>query len=135
MPRLPDPEPLPADFHLPPGLAPAGEEVATREGLPWRHGRWHGGALAAVASRLAGDGVRALAALPDRELLAAWTETVARFRDPGSPQRRGLDPLLAPLAGLSPAGLAAGLEVVLAGVDGAPAAALLARGRPGPAPG
>ena len=135
MPRLPDPEPLPTDFHLPPGLAPAGEDVAPREDLAWRRGRWSGAALAAVAGGLAGEGARALAAIADGELLAAWTEIVARFRDPGSPERRALDPLLAPLAGLSPAALAAGLETLLAGVGGAPAAALLARARPLAAPG
>jgi len=135
VPRLPDPEPLLADFHLPPGFAPATEEIASLRGATWRRGRWSGERLANLAQVLAREGTPALAAIADRELLAAWAETVARFRDPASPERRVLEPALPALAGLSPAGLAAGLEVVLAGVDGAPAASLLARARPLPAPG
>lgn len=140
---MPSPEPTPAagavtglaDFHLPPGLEPPGFAVATTAGRSWRRARWSGEALAAVAGILARDGAAALRGIPDPELRAAWTATVARFRDPASSERRALDPLLAALTGLSPAGLAAGLETILAGVDGEPAAALLARARPLPRPG
>jgi hypothetical protein len=62
----------------------------------------------------------------DEELLAAWGETVEAFLDPGSPERRALDPKLAMTSRLSREGLAAALEAVLGGVRTGPAAALLA---------
>ena len=55
--------------------------------------------------------------LSDRDLLATWCDTVARFRDPNSPERRRLDPILARHTGLSRPALAAGLDAVLGGVD------------------
>lgn len=63
----------------------------------------------------------------DEELLAAWGETVEAFLDPGSPERRALDPELAKTSRLSPQGLAAALQAVLGGVRTGPAAALLAQ--------
>jgi hypothetical protein len=68
----------------------------------------------------------ALRALTSADLLAAWGETVEAFLDPGSPERRALDPDLARFTRLSPEGLAAALEAVLGGVRTGPAAALLA---------
>ncbi|HWM93981.1 MAG TPA: acyl-CoA reductase [Thermoanaerobaculia bacterium] len=68
----------------------------------------------------------ALRAIPSADLLAAWGETVEAFLDPGSPERRALDPELARTSRLSPEGLAAALEAVLGGVRTGPAAALLA---------
>lgn len=62
----------------------------------------------------------------DEALLAAWGETVEAFLDPGSPERRALDPKLAKTSRLSREGLAAALEAVLGGVRTGPAAALLA---------
>lgn len=64
--------------------------------------------------------------LTDADLLAAWGETVEAFLDPGSPERRALDPELARTSRLSPEGLAAALEAVLGGVRTGPASALLA---------
>ena len=64
--------------------------------------------------------------LTDEALLAAWGETVEAFLDPGSPERRALDPELAKTSRLSREGLAAALEAVLGGVRTGPAAALLA---------
>ena len=64
--------------------------------------------------------------LTDEDLLAAWGETVEAFLDPGSPERRALDPELARTSRLSREGLAAALEAVLGGVRIGPAAALLA---------
>lgn len=64
--------------------------------------------------------------IPASDLLAAWGATVEAFLDPGSPERRVLDPDLARTTRLSPEGLAAGLEAVLGGVRAEPAAALLA---------
>ncbi|MEA2561530.1 MAG: hypothetical protein QOH06_3034 [Acidobacteriota bacterium] len=64
--------------------------------------------------------------IPSEDLLAAWGETVEAFLDPGSPERRALDPELAKTSRLSPEGLAAALEAVLGGVRTGPAAALLA---------
>lgn len=67
-----------------------------------------------------------LRAIPSGDLLSAWGDTVEAFLDPGSPERRALDPELARTSRLSPEGLAAALEAVLGGVRTAPAAALLA---------
>lgn len=64
--------------------------------------------------------------IPSEDLLAAWGDTVEAFLDPGSPERRALDPGLANTSRLSPEGLAAALEAVLGGVRTAPAAELLA---------
>lgn len=64
--------------------------------------------------------------IPSEDLLAAWGATVEAFLDPGSPERRALDPDLARTTRLSPAGLAAALEAVLGGVRTGPAGALLA---------
>jgi hypothetical protein len=68
----------------------------------------------------------ALRAIPSADLLAAWGAAVEAFLDPGSSERRALDPDLARLTRLSPEGLAAALEAVLGGVRTGPAAALLA---------
>lgn len=64
--------------------------------------------------------------ISSEDLLAAWGETVEAFLDPGSPERRALDPELARSSRLSPEGLAAALEAVLGGVRRGPASALLA---------
>lgn len=67
----------------------------------------------------------ALASLPEKRLIAAWSETVEAFLDPASPERQTLDPRLAVSSGLSPAGLDAGLAAVLGGVREAPFRTLL----------
>jgi hypothetical protein len=85
--------------------------------------------LTLLSARLAMAGAE-LRALPAAALAAAWGDTVAAFRDPRSPERRDLDPALARLCRLSPAGLAAGLEAVLGGVRREAAGALFARARP-----
>ena len=64
--------------------------------------------------------------ISSEDLLAAWGDTVEAFLDPGSPERRALDPELVKTSRLSPEGLAAALEAVLGGVRTGPAAALLA---------
>jgi hypothetical protein len=56
----------------------------------------------------------------------AWEATVAAFRDPASPERRALDPELAAACRLSQAGLDAGLEAVLEGLQGPALAPCLA---------
>jgi hypothetical protein len=80
---------------------------------------------ARLAARLARDGPAALETIGHERLLAAWAGAVERFRDPLSVERRDLDPRLAAACGLSPAGVAAGLEAVLWGVRGEPARRLL----------
>ena len=70
------------------------------------------------------EGVEALRAIPTSDLLSAWADAVEVFRDPESPERRGLDPELARLCRLSPEGLSAGLEAVLGGVRRGPAEVL-----------
>ena len=68
----------------------------------------------APLDRLRRRGSAALATLDDERLAAAFLDTVAAFRDPGSPERRSLDPALrrerAALAGLLDASLAALLD-------------------------
>jgi hypothetical protein len=106
-------------------LEPPAEERAERGGIEVRSARWDPEALAALAARVAG-GIEALRGIGSARTLAAWGETVAAFRDPGSEERRALDGPLARLCRLSPEGLAAGLEAVLGGVAAEPAAKLFA---------
>ena len=82
--------------------------------------------VVALADRLNGPGTEALAGLSDHEILAAWEDTVVTFLDPGSPERREIQDGLVRNTLLSPAGLGAGLEAVLGGVRGEPAARLFA---------
>jgi hypothetical protein len=113
---------LPPAVHLPPALEPP----PTRPGLHWLACPWTPDLLERLVAELARGG-EALRALPTGDLLDAWAATVDTFLDPGSPERRGLDPELARLCRLSPEGLAAGLDAVLGGVRREPAAALLAQ--------
>ena len=80
----------------------------------------------AIAQRLAAAATALRAASLD-QLLAAWNDTLAAFLDPGSPERRALDPDLLQSTGLSPASLDHGLRSIGAGLLGEPAAAELAR--------
>ena len=77
--------------------------------------------LEAVARTLAAA-APALRELPDRDLLAAWDDTLSRFLDASSPERRDLDPHLLRTTGLSPVGLDRGLQSIGAGMLGEPAA-------------
>src|SRR5688500_9779300 len=77
--------------------------------------------------RLGTTGAAALAALDDETLLAGWGETVEAFLDPRSPERVAIESALVESTGLSPRGLAAGLEAVLGGVRARHAEALLRR--------
>lgn len=115
------------DHHLPPSLPTP--QMCTRElrGATYRSARWTADGLAALTTHLGGPGRATLEALETSEIEAAWQATVAAFRDPRSPERRTLDPALAPLCRLSPPGLAAGLEAVLGGVAGEPATRLFAQ--------
>ncbi len=79
-----------------------------------------------IAQGLAGA-APALRAIPDDELLTAWNDTLAAFLDPGSPERRALDPDLLQSTGLPPAGLDHGLRTIGTGMLGEPAAAELRR--------
>ncbi|HVT18725.1 MAG TPA: acyl-CoA reductase [Thermoanaerobaculia bacterium] len=99
---------------------------AVLDGVPYAAVRWtpEGLERLVAALRQAGPGLRAI---PRRALLSAWGTTVEAFLDPASPERRALEPALARLCRLSPAGLAAGLAAVLGGVRRRPAAAQLAR--------
>ncbi|HXT21770.1 MAG TPA: acyl-CoA reductase [Thermoanaerobaculia bacterium] len=83
--------------------------------------------LARLMDRLGTTGAAALASLDDETLLAAWGETVEAFLDPRSPERTEIEPALVASSGLSPQGLAAGLEAVLGGVRMHHAEALLRR--------
>ena len=85
--------------------------------------------LTNLADRLNGPGAEALEGLGAGEILAAWEGAVAVFLDPGSPERRELGERFVAATGLSPEGVQAGLEAVLGGVRGRPAAHLFERGR------
>lgn len=86
-------------------------------------------AITQLADPLNGPGAEALARLGDGEILSAWEDVVAAFLDPGSPERRGLGERFIAATGLSPEGVQAGLEAVLGGVRGTPAARLFQRAR------
>ncbi|HVS03867.1 MAG TPA: acyl-CoA reductase, partial [Thermoanaerobaculia bacterium] len=108
------------DAAHPPSCPPLATQVAARAGVYWHAAQWSPPRLAELARHLAERGGAALRELADGELLAAWGDTVSRFRDPESPERQALDPALARLSGLSPAGLSAALEAVLGGVAAGP---------------
>ncbi|MGE5233683.1 MAG: acyl-CoA reductase [Acidobacteriota bacterium] len=93
---------------------------------------WEPHCLAPLARHLGSRGEEALRGVSRREILAAWDGAIAELRDRRSARRQALEPALASLCRLSPAGLAAGLDVVLAGADGEAAAALAARLQPAP---
>jgi hypothetical protein len=114
------------DHALPPALVSVGARPGRRRGVELLRADWRPRELGRLAGHLAGPGAAALRKLGGERLLEAWTDVVELFRDPASAERRALDPPLAILAGLSPAGLAAGLEAVLAGAAGPPARRLLA---------
>lgn len=117
------------DFFLPPAVESPSLAPARRPEVVDEAAQWTPPALSRVAHLLADRGVLALARIGEAALLGAWAETVEVFLDPCSPERRSLDPQLARLCRLSPAGLAAGLEAVLGGVQAGPAAALFERAR------
>ncbi len=113
------------DFAVPPGVPPPATQARGSSGLRYEAAAWTPAALADLVRAL-GTGAPALAGLPSERLFAAWAETVARFRDPGSPERQALAAGLPALCRLSPAGLDVALDAVLGGVDRGPAAQLLA---------
>ena len=119
-----------------PGPGPAAFAAVERRGVLYGSATWTAPELAALMAHLGGRGAAALDGCSDGELLAAWQDAVATFRDPRSVERQRLDPALARLTALSPAGLAAGLEAVLGGVAGDHAAAAFGRaaGRRQPRP-
>jgi hypothetical protein len=121
------------DAALPPVVPTPPCEARERAGVRWQAASWQAGELERVVTALAAA-VPGLAELSDDRLLTVWVETVARFRDPDSADRRALAPALAANCRLSPEGLAAGLEAVLGGVDRGPAERLFAEAaRRGPA--
>lgn len=123
-----------ADAFVPAAAPPSDWADDERAGVVVRAARWTPDGLARLAAHLDTRGAAALAALPDNRLLAAWAGAVAAFRDPDSPERRRLDPALARLCRLSPAGLAAGLEAVLGGVSDESAGRVLQAAHALPAP-
>jgi hypothetical protein len=118
-----------ADTAVPAGIRPASTAVDAAAGVCFAAARWTGDELARLATHLGARGAAALDGLDDRDLLAAWSDTVAAFRDPRSAERQALEAPLAAAAGLSRPGLAAGLDAVLGGVGRPHAARLLTRAR------
>ena len=80
----------------------------------------------AIAQRLAAA-TPSLRAIPTEQLLTAWNDTLGAFLDPGSPERRNLDPDLLRSTGLSPAALSHGLRSIGEGMLREAAAAELQR--------
>jgi len=104
------------DAAIPAGIEPV-YTAAERQGIYYSAAMWTPDLLELLALDLQISGRDSLAQIPGRALLDAWCETLAVFRDPGSAERQTLDPVLPRLCQLSPAGLEAGLESVLGGVD------------------
>lgn len=116
-----------ADTAVPPAVRPAVAGVDVAGGVCFAAARWTPGELTGLCAHLGSAGAAALATLGDEELLAAWSDVVAAFRDPASAEREALDAALAAATGLSRRGLEAGLEAVLGGVARPHAEALFAR--------
>ena len=93
------------DTAIPDALGSPPSVVSSNRRVAYTSARWTGEALRIVGGHLATSGGRALTAIGDDELLAAWIDTVAVFRDPSSDLRRSLDDPLRELTGLSPRGL------------------------------
>jgi hypothetical protein len=111
------------DAALPSGFEPA-TVAAQQTDVSYVSARWTPQDLEVLALHLQSKGGRDLARISDQALLDAWCETVEAYRDPGSIERKALDPALAHLCQLSRPGLCAGLEAVLGGVSRSPAMAL-----------
>ena len=111
---------------MPPGMPPPALDSRSVAGVAYGAARWQPTDLAALAAALAA-GAPALAAIPDEDLLAAWSATVDAFLDPDSDESRRLRGPLAALCALSEPALAAGLAAVLGGVRRPAAADILAR--------
>lgn len=114
------------DATIPPGLEPA-RSTAEQQGVLYTAAAWTPQDLESLARHLSSRGRDTLAQIPSQALLDAWCDTVETFRDPRSAARQALDPSLARLCQLSPAGLDAGLEAVLGGVARQPARQLLSQ--------
>ncbi len=82
-----------------------------------------------AAETLRSSGVAALRKLDDWRLEAAFLDTVAAFRDPSSPERRGLDPALRESAALSQGCLDASLAALLGGFGAEEVRRVIALGR------
>ena len=110
---------MPHDAALPPGFPPPPTTVVELHGHLCASARWSGEALGALAKSLAESGGDSLRQVSDDRLLEVWRSTLSTFVDPGSVERRRLDPLLARCCGLSASGLQAGLEALMGGISGA----------------
>lgn len=106
------------DTAVPPSISPSSVTAIERRGIGFTSARWSPAELERLMRHLSTLGVEALNELQDVEISAVWEEAVAAFLDPGSDERRALDPAMTRLSCLSPAGLQAALEVVLGGVRG-----------------
>ncbi|MGB5513387.1 MAG: acyl-CoA reductase [Thermoanaerobaculia bacterium] len=115
------------DAALPLSIRPSSVTAIERQGIGFTSARWSPADLERLMAHLSNAGAEASSQLRLAELQAVWEETVADFVDPGSAERRNLDPALARSSGLSPAGLQAALEVVLGGVSGSSTHALVER--------
>lgn len=116
--------PIPVDFAVPVDLAPSSQPI---DGSGARRGRFTPEELGAVAAHLATRGPQAVAGIPVARRLALWNATIAALLEPGSRERTALLPRLLASARLSAEGLTEGLEVVLGGATGPPAAEMARR--------
>jgi len=85
--------------------------------------------LRGLSGRLLERGEKALRSLSEEELVDGWSATVETYRDSSSAERRALDPVLGPAAGLSPGCLSASLEALLDGYRGEKSVRVIRRGR------
>lgn len=103
--------------------------VEERDGVLFTAGRWTADGLDALCRHLDEIGAEAYRRLPPERVLAAWSRTVERFRDPQSSEREALRTPLGRFCRLSDAGLGAALEAVLGGADRPAARRLFAAAR------
>ncbi len=79
---------------------------------------WEPADLGRLGQSLESHGAKAIAAVSSPRRQAAWHETMAELAEAGSPLRQALAPPLQRATGLSPQGLEAALETMLASASG-----------------
>jgi hypothetical protein len=99
------------------------------DNVPAPTGDGPGAAILRAADSLRSKGAAALRDLDDRRLEEAFLDTVAAFRDPTSPERRGVDPELRESAALSKGCLDASLAALLDGFSAEEVRRVFASGR------
>ena len=97
--------------------------------IPTPTGDGSAAAILRAAETLRSSGAAALREVDDRRLEDAFLDAVAAFRDPSSPERRGVDPALRESAALSQGCLDASLAALLDGFSAEEVRRVIAAGR------